>query len=89
LVKLQADGLLALVLEHEVDHLNGILYFDHLKSGERLVKQEAEPQADHTHESERPVNSEQEHQAHRANDHGGLAQPELGLADAPASLRVR
>lgn len=36
LVRLKADGLLAQALEHEVDHLNGILYIDHLKSHEAL-----------------------------------------------------
>ena len=38
LVKLKADGLLAQVLEHEIDHLNGILYLDHLKSHQDLVR---------------------------------------------------
>ena len=28
--KIKAEGLLAQVLEHEIDHLNGIMYFDHL-----------------------------------------------------------
>ena len=40
LVRLKADGLLAQALEHEVDHLNGILFIDHLKSHEQLVKVE-------------------------------------------------
>lgn len=40
IVRLRAEGLLAQVLEHEIDHLNGILYFDHLKSHEDLVKDE-------------------------------------------------
>ncbi len=30
-----ADGLLAICLQHEIDHLNGLLYFDHLKAFER------------------------------------------------------
>tara|TARA_B100001996_G_C18663879_1_gene594129 strand:- start:704 stop:1213 length:510 start_codon:yes stop_codon:yes gene_type:complete len=30
--KIKTDGLLAQVLEHEIDHLNGIMYFDHLIS---------------------------------------------------------
>lgn len=38
LVKLKADGLLAQVLEHEIDHLNGILYVDHLKTHQDLVR---------------------------------------------------
>ena len=42
LVRLRADGLLAQVLEHEIDHLDGILYIDHLKSHEDLIKLEPE-----------------------------------------------
>ncbi len=36
LVRIKADSLLAQVLEHEVDHLNGILYVDHLAEHEEL-----------------------------------------------------
>ena len=34
--KLSAEDLLAQVLEHEIDHLNGILYIDHLLAHEKL-----------------------------------------------------
>lgn len=34
------DDLLAQALEHEVDHLNGVLYIDYLESMEQLVKLE-------------------------------------------------
>jgi peptide deformylase len=34
------DDLLAQALEHEIDHINGILYIDHLPSLEVLVKLE-------------------------------------------------
>ena len=37
-VRIRAEGLFAQVLEHEVDHLNGILYMDHLKNHEHLDK---------------------------------------------------
>ncbi len=37
-VKLKANLLLAQALEHEIDHTNGILYLDHLKAHEDLVK---------------------------------------------------
>ncbi len=37
-VRLRAEGLLAEALEHEVDHLNGILYIDHLESPDKLHK---------------------------------------------------
>mgnify|MGYP003328473700 FL=1 len=41
-VRLRADGLLAQALEHEIDHLNGILFLDHLKEHEQLIKLGAE-----------------------------------------------
>ena len=37
-VKFKADNLLSQALEHEVDHLNGILYTDHLAEHEELYK---------------------------------------------------
>ena len=40
------DDLLAEAIEHEVDHLNGILYFDHLESMDDLEKLEDESPAD-------------------------------------------
>ena len=36
------DDLLAQALEHEIDHINGILYIDHLPSLDALVKIEPE-----------------------------------------------
>jgi peptide deformylase len=36
MVRIKADGLLAEALEHEIDHLNGVLYIDHLKSHDDL-----------------------------------------------------
>ncbi len=43
--RLKAEELLAQVLEHEIDHLNGILYIDHLESHEKLWKLEPEEAA--------------------------------------------
>jgi len=40
--RIKAEELLAQALEHEIDHLNGILYIDHLKSHEKLHKIETE-----------------------------------------------
>ena len=42
-IKLKADGLFAEVLEHEIDHPNGILYIDHLESQEKFRKLEPPP----------------------------------------------
>lgn len=37
-IRIKADGLLAQALEHEIDHLNGILYINHLESMDKLRK---------------------------------------------------
>ena len=31
------DNLLAQALEHEIDHINGVLYIDYLKSADELI----------------------------------------------------
>jgi peptide deformylase len=41
-VRIKADELLAQALEHEIDHLNGILYVDRVESPEKLTKVEPE-----------------------------------------------
>ena len=46
--KLKANLLLAQALEHEIDHTNGILYLDHLRAHEDLIKlPESEHEVDH------------------------------------------
>jgi peptide deformylase len=42
-IRIKAEGLMAQVLEHEIDHLNGILYIDRVESEENLHKIESEP----------------------------------------------
>ena len=37
-VRIKAEGLLAQALEHETDHINGILYIDHLENSGQLWK---------------------------------------------------
>ncbi|MBI4297101.1 MAG: peptide deformylase [Chloroflexi bacterium] len=39
-VRIKGEDLLAQALEHELDHLNGILYIDHLETPEHLWKTE-------------------------------------------------
>ncbi len=41
-VRLKATELLAQALEHEIDHLNGMLYIDHLESLDKLYQVEPE-----------------------------------------------
>ena len=40
--KKASDNLMAHCLEHEIDHLNGILYIDYLKDTDELIKTENE-----------------------------------------------
>lgn len=37
-IRIKGDALLAHALEHEVDHINGVLYIDHLESPDKLKK---------------------------------------------------
>ena len=41
-IRLKATGLLAQALEHELDHLNGIVYVDHIESQDKLHKVDPE-----------------------------------------------
>ncbi len=41
-IRIKADELLAQALEHEIDHLNGVLYIDHLESIDKLRRIEVE-----------------------------------------------
>lgn len=45
-----ADGLLAQAFEHETDHLNGILFIDHLLSHQHLFEYPDEEEAEREHE---------------------------------------
>jgi peptide deformylase len=44
-VRMKAKELLAQVLEHEMDHLNGVLYIDHLESRDKFYRIEPEAEA--------------------------------------------
>jgi len=41
-IRIKADELLSQALEHEIDHVNGVLYIDHLESQDKLRKIEPE-----------------------------------------------
>ncbi len=47
-IRIKAEELLAQVLEHEIDHINGILYIDHLESPDKLRKVEPEETPERT-----------------------------------------
>lgn len=52
-IKLKADGLLARVIMHELDHLNGVLFIDHIKDPAKLWQ--ATPQTEPQEEQVEPV----------------------------------
>lgn len=43
-IRLKATDLMAQALEHELDHLDGVLYIDHIESQDKLHKVEPETQ---------------------------------------------
>ncbi|HUV53125.1 MAG TPA: peptide deformylase [Dehalococcoidia bacterium] len=42
MIRIKGEGLLAQVLQHEVDHINGIVFVDNLESPDKLYKTEDE-----------------------------------------------
>jgi len=44
-LRIKAVGLLAQALEHEIDHLNGTLFIDHIENQDKLHKIEPETEA--------------------------------------------
>ena len=44
-IRIKAIGLMAQALEHELDHLNGVLYIDHIEGQDKLHKVETETEA--------------------------------------------
>ena len=50
LVRVKAEELLSQALEHEIDHLDGILYIDRLVDSDKLWKEE--PEEEHEHEEQ-------------------------------------
>ena len=45
-IRIKATGLMAQALEHELDHLNGILYIDHIEGEDKLHKIEPDTGAE-------------------------------------------
>jgi len=45
-IRIKAEGLMAQALEHELDHLNGTLYIDHIEDETKLHKVEPQEEAE-------------------------------------------
>ena len=88
-IRIKADELLAQALEHEIDHLNGILYIDRLVSPDDLWK--IEPVGE-DEEGEEDGESEDEDHAPVSNQEGsdvadGVKEEPAGLEGATAVSR--
>ena len=89
LVKLKADGILSQVLEHEVDHLNGILYTDHLESHQTLMPVETQgPDGETESEEEAAPPTSGSRLDHQEASEVFVA-PRPAGEETPASLKVR
>ena len=93
LVRLKAEDLLSQALEHEVDHLNGILYIDHLEIHQQLIPVTAEtdsPAGDQETNGQSSTRDE-DTRAGQIKTLGDLVVP-VSHADSletPASLKIR
>lgn len=74
-IKVKAEGLLAQAMEHEVDHLNGILYLDHLSDHTKLYRVD---------ENGEPFDKADEEAGEEGLENGDAEESE----DTPASMKV-
>ena len=89
-VELNAEGILSHVLEHEVDHLNGILYLDHLKSHDDLVKIEPMESPESEGLDPESPNAEDADQDTSGGQTGGVqASQSSEPEESSATIRVR
>lgn len=84
--RITTEELLAQALEHEVDHLNGIMFMDHLLEHEQLREVGAEPEEGETHLHDVNYNIEAHHDdGEHPHPHGEAEKPELLVAKAKLS----
>ena len=82
IVKFKAENLLSQALEHEVDHLNGILYTDHLVSHEKLFRIEDLEEVANKKICESDPSLVSTSESQRVRDH-------YDSSDSPASMKVK
>lgn len=93
MVRFKSNEMLSQALEHEVDHLNGILYSDHLKDHEKLFAIDVDGEkssgkdslvnhADRACEPKDDITS-------RIHSNINNGEPETDIHDIPASLKVK
>lgn len=90
-VKLRAEDVLSQALEHEVDHLNGILYTDHMEAHEKLVKVEPESESNGDTEGDTEEDTDQPANGPTSSHDSdtGLWLPEQDSRNTPATLKLK
>ena len=84
--RISTDELLAQALEHEIDHLNGIMFMDHLLEHERLREVQDEPEEGETHLHDVTYNVEaRSHEGEHDHPPSEKQEPELLVAKAKFS----
>ena len=95
-VKLRAEDVLSQALEHEVDHLNGILYIDHMEAHEKLVKVEPEDESSSDSDADDSADADETGEAEQVSlrsaslhSESGLWLPEEDSRNTPATLKLK
>ncbi len=90
-VKLKAEDILSQALEHEVDHLDGILYIDHMESHEKLipVDKDSEVTVEDGAEREPEHSSAPDSDSFKETDSGLLVPDAEDSRETPATLKIK
>lgn len=90
-VKLKAEDILSQALEHEVDHLDGILYIDHMESHEKLipVDKDSEVTAEGGAEQKPELSPTPTSGSFKETDNGLLVPDAEDSRETPATLKIK
>ena len=90
-VKLKAEDILSQALEHEVDHLDGILYIDHMESHEKLIPVDSDSEdSDIEVAEQRPKRSPAAPSGSFKETDSGLLVPDAeDSRETPATIKIK
>ena len=54
-IRVKAEGFLARILQHEIDHLDGVLFVDRVEDKETLQRSDEQAPVDHDHDAAHPT----------------------------------
>ena len=82
-IKFKAEDILSQALEHEVDHLNGILYIDHMEEHQELIP------VDKSEEDEESASNDSDADQSDTAGSSVLWTPDDDPRETPASLKIK